>query len=164
MKWPVKERNTFLKPCGGLYSTAVARPLAKLRLYVCQWAWLLFRLCCMMGAFLAICSVTFWTWMKWIFFPLNMFNAIDFNGNTIFVHPWPTEWGCSVKDATFLDASVAALNITCTDSGVIRFQVITALAASCSRWQFSDVETFKRVLSEREVSLMSVLQMCWCVP
>lgn len=97
-----------------------------------------------------------------VFFFLNLFNANDFNGNTVF-HSWPTELRCSVKNPTLVDASLAALNITHTNSGVVRCQVISALSAPCSRWQFSGVETFKCVFNEREVSLMLTLQMCWCV-
>lgn len=98
-----------------------------------------------------------------VFFFLNVFNANDFNGNTVFVHSWPTESRCSVKNPTLVDASLAALKITHMDSGVVRCQVISALSAPCSRWQFSGVEIFKCVLTEREVSLMLALQMCWCV-
>lgn len=146
----------FLKPSGGSYSAAVTRPLTKLRLYVCQWAWLLLQLCCMIGAFLAICSMTFWTWMKWMIFFLNVFNANDFNGNTGFVHSWPTELRCSVKNPTLVDHHTYGFR-----SGAVSGD--HSSVSACRRWQFSGVETFKLVLNEREVSLMLAPQMCWCV-
>lgn len=134
LKWPVKECHTFLKPSGGLHSAVVTRALTKLHLYVCQWAWLLLRLCCMMGAFLAIYSMTFWTWMKWMgFFFLNMCNTNGFNGNRVFVHSWPTKLRCSIKNPTLVDA---ALNIIHTDSGVVRFPVITARPAPVDTGSF----------------------------
>lgn len=133
--------------------------------YVCQWAWLLLRLCCMIGAFHTICSMTFWTWMKWMFvffswtclMPMTLMETQCF-----FFHSWPTEIRCSIKNPTLVDASLAALSISHTDSGVVWFQVITALSAPVAAGSFQ-VWQHLYVLNEREVSLMLALQMCWCV-
>lgn len=146
MKWPVKKRHTFLKPSGGQHPAAVARPLAKLRLYVCQCAWLLLRLCCMIGAFLAIwpCGLE---WNRCFFFFLKCL----------------TPMALMETQCLFIcDNRVKMVRVSCgpqltyTDS-------VSGDHSSVSTWQFSGVEAFKCVLNKRESSLMLALQTCWCV-